>query len=357
MQTIYSLTEAINLATKVETQLERSKATTVMRNSFDHTNNAAAKGKLPMSSPPPTHTTRGNNNYNRPPTTGTAPETSRNPYARPSSDKCYRCGQPGHRSNQCPKRGAINLVDNEGEADLETEELDEDTAFTYDADEVTGGDEGELLSHAMVVRKILLAPKQVVKTQRHNIFRTRCTVNRKVCDVIIDNGSTENIVSKTMVKKLGLKTEKHPTPYSIGWIRKGTETRITEIYRIQFSIGKNYADEIVCDVVEMDACHMIFGRPWQYDVDVTYRGRDNVYIFMKEGQKIVLGPITEEFTKSIEPQTTEGSFLLIEGKNFIEATKEAQEIFAVVVGEQASTESPRHLEEETTDGTNVSTQT
>jgi hypothetical protein len=86
-----------------------------------------------------------------------------------------------------------------------------------------------------------------------------------------------------MVIKLGLKMEKHPSPYKIGWIRQGGETKVPEICRIQFSIGKNYQDEITCDVVKMDACHMILGRPWQFDMDATYKGRDNVYIFMKGG--------------------------------------------------------------------------
>ena len=90
-------------------------------------------------------------------------------------------------------------------------------------------------------------------------------------------------MSKNMVIKLGLKMEKHPSSYKIGWIRQGAETKVTEICRIQFSIGKNYQDEITCDVVEMDACHMILGRPWQFDMDATYKGRDNVYIFMKGG--------------------------------------------------------------------------
>ena len=56
-------------------------------------------------------------------------------------------------------------------------------------------------------------------------------------------------------------------------------------------MGKNYVDEVLCDVVEMDTCHLILGRPQQYDVDATHRYRDNVYVFFKNDRKIVLGPI------------------------------------------------------------------
>lgn len=145
-------------------------------------------------------------------------------------------------------------------------------------------------------------------------------MNIKVCDVIIDSSSSENIVSTNMVTKLGLKTKKHPSPYKIGWIRRGVETKVTEICRIQFSIGKNYVDEITCDVVEMDAYHMILGRPWQFDMDVTYRCRDNIYVFMKGGQKIVLGPIKGDF--SIVESKIKGKLIfLVDGGKFMEETE------------------------------------
>uniref|UniRef100_A0A6N2LCX1 CCHC-type domain-containing protein n=1 Tax=Salix viminalis TaxID=40686 RepID=A0A6N2LCX1_SALVM len=116
MHTIYSLTEAINLATKAETQLERTRSTGVIRPPFEPRQNfpitAAQRGKLPMNPPPSTSNfTKGPSSSRTQVTTAgpVPPEAPRNPYSRPSMDKCYRCGQPGHRSNQCPKRGVVNL--------------------------------------------------------------------------------------------------------------------------------------------------------------------------------------------------------------------------------------------------------
>jgi hypothetical protein len=75
-------------------------------------------------------------------------------------------------------------------------------------------------------------------------------------------------------------------------------------------------DEITCDVVKIDAYHMIRGRPWQYDVDITYKGKDNVYVFMRGGQKVVLGPLKEDFSAA-KPKVQGKPILLVDGGTFI----------------------------------------
>ena len=59
---------------------------------------------------------------------------------------------------------------------------------------------------------------------------------------------------------------------------------------VSFSIGLKYKDEVWCDVVDMDACHLLLGRPWQYDKNVDHNRRTNTYSFVYDGVKIVLLP-------------------------------------------------------------------
>ncbi|GJS32473.1 transposon ty3-I gag-pol polyprotein [Tanacetum coccineum] len=56
-----------------------------------------------------------------------------------------------------------------------------------------------------------------------------CTSHGKVCDIIIDGGSFENV----------------------------KEFKVSKRCLVQFSIGEKYKDEVVCDVVPMDACHLL----------------------------------------------------------------------------------------------------
>lgn len=96
-----------------------------------------------------------------------------------------------------------------------------------------------------------------------------------------------NIVPKIMVNKLQLLTHTVLTPYFVKWIKDICERRVTEQCHIPLSIRK-YKDEILCDLDDMDTCHMYLHQPQQYDFDETCISRNNTYIFYSDRMKIIL---------------------------------------------------------------------
>ena len=60
------------------------------------------------------------------------------------------------------------------------------------------------------------------------------------------------------------------------WIKAAEKIEVKERCKVPFFIGK-YNDEVYCDVVDMDACQLLFGRHWQFDLDAQHVGRENVY--------------------------------------------------------------------------------
>ncbi|GAV79655.1 hypothetical protein CFOL_v3_23119, partial [Cephalotus follicularis] len=82
---------------------------------------------------------------------------------------------------------------------------------------------------SLVVRRVLTIGDDEGEEdwRRRNIFRTRFLCGGKVCNVIFDGGSVENIVARDAVEKLKLPIEKHPNPYKISWFRKGNEVPVT----------------------------------------------------------------------------------------------------------------------------------
>lgn len=141
----------------------------------------------------------------------------------------------------------------------------------------------------LVLRCICLAPPQTEDDGlRSLIFRTTCTINKKICSLVIDSGSCQKVVSEEAARKLCLKRESHPAPYKFTWLQEEIELRVFQHAHVTLSIGAYYKDTIMCDIVPMEVSHILLGRPWLFDRDVTNNGRENTYSFIFGNRKIVL---------------------------------------------------------------------
>lgn len=143
--------------------------------------------------------------------------------------------------------------------------------------------------------------------------------------MIIDSGSIDNLVSTEVVEKLKLKRKKHPTPYKVSWLQKGYQLIVNEQCEVELQLGK-CIDKILCDVMPMDVCDRLLGRPCQYDKVAMHDGKNNTYKFRKYGFNHTLLPMEEEDAlKKANPKT-----LLPSGKEYLQQMEEDEASFALV---------------------------
>ncbi|XP_028551072.1 uncharacterized protein LOC110094610 [Dendrobium catenatum] len=332
LNSVWSLSQAVNFALKAEMQLNRQLRSAPQRRFLGDSVSSDNRGQGPNQSsnskvPPkastattPPQQTGDNRQVNRMKT-----PSRDNPYGRPTTLKCFRCFQPGHKSNECPNRQQVQLLEGESEHFTTTAEGEDDEDY-----EEVAGDEGEPV--VCVLQKLLLTPNHNTKTQRNAIFKSKCTIKGKVCDLLIDNGCTENIVSKALVNALQLKTTKNPNPYRISWVKRGIDIQVSEMCRVNFSIGKHYNSEVLCDVLDMDVCHLILGRPWQFDTGVIYDGRANAYAFEWKGRKLKLLPTV--LRPANEDADRKPALCIVSGNSLLKSGREAKAVLAVVVAEE-----------------------
>ncbi|XP_062014602.1 uncharacterized protein LOC133731182 [Rosa rugosa] len=130
LQTVWTVTEATSLALKAELLEKPSRASSFQRYTYQRStelvNPSAGKGKAiqqniegaPRASNPSfkgaSSSSSSSGAQNRFPN-----QKPNNPYARPTTQLCYRCNKPGHRSNVCPERRQSAFIDDYDEDDKE----------------------------------------------------------------------------------------------------------------------------------------------------------------------------------------------------------------------------------------------
>ncbi|XP_074288812.1 uncharacterized protein LOC141613967 [Silene latifolia] len=173
---------------------------------------------------------------------------------------------------------------------------------------------------------------QIENEQREQIFHTRCKVNRKICNLIIDSGSCANVVARDLVDELKLQTKDRVKPYKLHWLNGENGIQVKKQALVSLNLGP-YTDEVWCDIIPMNACHILLGRPWQFDRKVEHDGRANVYSVMKGNVRYNLKPMSPNKIK--ESKTKKGS-MFMEAREVEEALARGERTYVLLVRELGS---------------------
>ncbi|XP_042009033.1 uncharacterized protein LOC121757575 [Salvia splendens] len=172
----------------------------------------------------------------------------------PMEDKkvqCFKCKGYGHYARECPNQRVMvigqdgSVYSEEDEEDGEgvgTKEVSPDTDIAF-----SSGEEEDTPLRAMVVLRMLNVQPNLEehKEQRCNIFHMKW-----------DSG----------------------------------ELRVKAQCKVPLKIGE-VEEEILCDIIPMTACHVLLGRPWEFDRRAYKNGFTNEYFYMLNGLKVRLKPL------------------------------------------------------------------
>ena len=134
------------------------------------------------------------------------------------------------------------------------------------------------------------------------------------------------IILEDTMNKLMLSKIPHVNPYKVTWLNKGQSVLVNQQTWVEFTIA-GYKDKLLCDVLPMDACHLLLGRPWQFDRGAVYDGKENSISFKKDGNTFKIQSLLEED----EPQSKTPSILIINGKGFIKNRRNVESEGYVIV--------------------------
>jgi hypothetical protein len=113
---VWTFSVVVNLAMKIESQMARHSGRSESLRQSEKRGEPTIVPNPQQSSQPrrfmgESSNTQAAKRVSFPPREKGVGESSKNPYVKPILGKCFRCGQPGHRSNECPSQRPVNTVE------------------------------------------------------------------------------------------------------------------------------------------------------------------------------------------------------------------------------------------------------
>ena len=113
------------------------------------------------------------------------------------------------------------------------------------------------------MRCILSIPNNSDSWKHTSIFQTFIPLTKKLCKLVVDRGSSINVISRIAGDKLGPKVEPHSYLFKVAQVDKNL-LPIKEQFLVTLKLGV-YSQKIYCEVLPMNIAHLLLGCPWLYD--------------------------------------------------------------------------------------------
>ncbi|XP_074265604.1 uncharacterized protein LOC141588046 [Silene latifolia] len=213
--------------------------------------------------------------------------------------RCFKCQGYGHIANECPQKRALTAQ----------ELCDMIPVFVTPEEETVQGN---------------------VETDGEGKVYDLDPLSEEEC--LVSAGSCANVVARDLVDELKLQTKDRVKPYKLHWLNGENGIQVKKQALVSLSLGP-YADEVWCDIIPMNACHILLGRPWQFDRKVEHDGRANAYSVMKGNVRYNLKPMSPNKIK--ESKTKKGS-MFMEAREVEEALARGERTYVLLVRELGS---------------------
>jgi hypothetical protein len=120
------------------------------------------------------------------------------------------------------------------------------------------------------------------------LFHVKVIVKHTKADNLFDSGYQVKLISKEIVKKLGLKTTPHKNPYPLGLVCENAKLQVNKQCKIQFAITAKFFDEVELNVVPIEICGIVLGSPYLCDRKYIFYYEENKYHLFKDGVEFIV---------------------------------------------------------------------